>query len=99
MATPAFVARRRTVSSSQASSSRAPTDSTLAALRPGDAQRHRAVEHVMARVMVREVRHEIAVALELHALFRHGGHQRGLHERRDDALRLRVEVVEIVALD
>jgi hypothetical protein len=48
--------------------------------------------------MIGKVRYEIAVPLELDALFRCRPRQRGLHVRAQNPLRIGIEVVEVVTL-
>src|SRR5438045_6727727 len=67
------------------------------ALRPGIAQRHRAIEDGLARLRDLPVGDEVTVALELEALLGFRFAEQGLDERGDDLQRLRVHVVEIGA--
>ena len=65
---------------------------------PGGAQGHRAVEDGTSRGVLGEIGDEIAVPLELEALLGRRLRERRLDVRRDDALRVRVEIVEEAAL-
>src|SRR6516225_11134539 len=61
-------------------------------------QRHRAVEDRVPRAVVGQIGDKIAVPLELEALLGRSRGERRLDEGADDALRLRVQVIQIVAL-
>src|SRR5204862_4111106 len=69
---------------------------SAARLNPRILQRNRAVEDRMPRAVIEQISDEITVALELHPLFGRCRNERRLDLRRDDALGLGIEVVEIV---
>ena len=69
------------------------------ALRPRILERHRAVVDRLARRVVAQIRDEVAVPLELEHFSRRGAAERGLDVGGDDALAVRIEIVEPVALD